>query len=345
MLVSICIPQYNRIDFLKINLKKIEDQDYTDIEIIISDDASSDNTQEEIREIKKYYKFPIKYFRFEKNQGYDRNLRKSLELATGNYCFILGNDDTLSDPGALKRLVIFLKENNLPDVGFCNSADYLNPDDIKYRAHSSKVIGSGMEVALRYYSSFSFVAGIIYKKESFDAVNTDRFDGSIYTQIYLATLIIAKGGKLFTYAEPLVHSDIRINNHIANSYRDVLPKKWEEFKEMSGGLPSYANVVFHALNDAQPGNANNNNYKIIKRIYLYTYPYWLIDYRKNKARVAALGLRKGLKLKSFKNLEELTKIQKLKLSSMHLMSSIVGLGFPIWLFELLKARLHKIAKS
>ncbi len=113
---------------------------------------------------------------------------------------------------------------------------------------------------------------------------------------------------------------------------------------MDGGLPSYANVVFHALKDADQ-TSTNNNYKIIKRIYLYTYPYWLIDYRKNKARVAALGLKDGLRLKSFKNLSDLTRMQKLKLKTMHYMSSMVGLGFPIWMFELLKTSLYKIAKS
>ncbi len=344
MLISICIPQHNRIDFLKISLKKIAEQDYQHVEIVISDDASSDNTEQEINELVNSYKFPIKYYRFAVNQGYDRNLRKSLEMATGVYCFILGNDDTLSDSGALKRLATFLKETDLPEVGFCNSADYFNPANITYRASKSMVIGSGVDVALRYYSSFSFVAGIIYKKKSFDTVNTNRFDGSIYTQIYLATLIIAKGGRLFTYADPLVLSNIRYNNNLANSYRDTLPKKREEFKKLDGGLPSFANVVFHALKDANPADTDNN-YKIIKRIYLYTYPYWLIDYRKNKARVAALGLKDGLKLKSFKNLSELTRVQKLKLNTMHYMSSMVGLGFPIWMFELLKTRLYKIAKS
>jgi len=326
MLISLCIPQFNRINFLKISLKKLAEQDYPDVEIVISDDASSDNTEEEINDIMKSYKFPIKYHRFDVNQGYDRNLRKSLEMASGVYCFILGNDDTLSDSGAMTRLAGFLKKSGLPDVGFCNSADYLNPANITYRAIKSKVIGSGVEVALSYYSSFSFVAGIIYKKQSFDTVNTNKFDGSIYTQIYLATLIIARGGRLFTYAEPLVHSDIRINNQIANSYRDSLPKKWEEFKELDGGLPSYAHVVFHALKDANPANTNNN-YKIIKRIYLYTYPYWLIDYRKNKAHVAAKGLKNGLRLKSFKNLSDLTKVQKLKLKTMHYISSMVGWDF------------------
>ncbi len=344
MLISLCIPQYNRIDFLKISLKKIAEQDYDHVEIVISDDASSDNTEEEINDIMKSYKFPIKYHRFDVNQGYDRNLRKSLEMASGVYCFILGNDDTLCDSGALKRLATFLKETGLPDVGFCNSADYLDPDNITYRASASKIIGSGIDVALRYYSSFSFVAGIIYKKESFDAVNTNKFDNSIYTQIYLATLIIARGGKLFTYADPLVLSNIRYKNNLANTYRDTLPKKKEEFKQLDGGLPSYANVVFHALKDADH-TSTNNNYKIIKRIYLYTYPYWLIDYRKNKARVAALGLKDGLRLKSFKNLSDLTRVQKLKLKTLYYTSSMVGLGFPIWMFELFKSSLYKIAKS
>ncbi len=344
MKISICIPQYNRIAFLKIALEEIEQQNYRDIEICIADDASSDNTQQEIEQLKTSYKFPINYHRFETNQGYDKNLRKSMELASGDYCFILGNDDSLSDNAAISRLVDFLKINNLPDVGFCNSSDYINTNDVQIRAKSTQVIGTGTEVALKYYSSFSFVAGLIFKKDVFNLYNTDAYDGSIYVQIFLATAIITNGGSLFTFAEALVRKDIRVNEALANSYRDTLPRKWRDFKALDAGLPSYSKVAFEGISQSDTKKPEIA-YKIMKRIYLFTYPFWLIDYRQNKAFVASTGLANGLKPSKFIFYKKLTFGNRIKINMLYGLSSLAGLLTPIWIFTKLKNNLYSIAKS
>ncbi|MCZ4244706.1 glycosyltransferase family 2 protein [Pedobacter punctiformis] len=344
MKISICIPQYNRIQYLKISLLKIAEQKEAEIEIVISDDASTDDTSLQIEELKKTYPFPINYFRFESNQGYDRNLRKSLELASGDYCFILGNDDTLIDDKVINRLTKFIQENNYPDIGFCNSADYLNIDDAQIRAQQTANIGTGANIALKYYSSFSFVAGLIFKKSAFDSVNTSKLDGSIYVQIYLATLIIIRGGYLFTIKEPLILKDIRVNNEKANSYLDTLPRTKSEYKVLDAGLPSYANVCAMAFKDAGL-NETEYYFKIIKRIYQFTYPFWLLDYRKHSALIASRGLREGLKLKHFKNHELFSVTDKLKLKGYYMVSSFLGLNMPLSLFEKLKKSLYNIAKS
>lgn len=344
MKISICIPQYNRIEYLKISLQIIKLQQNVDIEVLISDDASTDNTSEQIAELQKNYPFPLHYHRFEKNQGYDRNLRKSLEMATGEYCFILGNDDTLSDKDALSRLERFLVENNMPDVGFCNSADYFNSEEVQIRAKNSEIIGNGPEIALKYYSSFSFVAGLIYKKSAFDSVNTIKLDGSIYVQIYLATLIIIRGGNLFTFKEPLVLKDIRVNNDIANSYLDTLPRKESEYKILDAGLPSYASVCAMAFKDAGL-NERAFYYKVIKRIYLFTYPFWLFDYRKNNAMIAAIGLKNGLKLRSFKGYQQFSNFEQFKLKFYYSVSSFLGLNIPVVIFNRLKKFLYQVAKA
>ena len=126
MKISICIPQYNRIDYLIKSLDELQDQSYSDFEVVISDDCSQDDTTNQIQEYLKSSKYPITYFKFDQNQGYDRNLRKSMELAVGDYCFVLGNDDTLSHSHVLRDLNDFLVKNNLPDLGFCNYQEYSN---------------------------------------------------------------------------------------------------------------------------------------------------------------------------------------------------------------------------
>lgn len=343
MKISICIPQYNRIAFLKISLAKLATQDYDNLEICISDDASTDETEIEIKKLQRSYPFPILYNRFSTNEGYDRNLRKSMELATGDYIFILGNDDTLSDDSAISRLLNFLQTNHLPDVGFCNNTDFINTTEVSYRAKTSGIVGRGSSVALKYYSSFSFVAGLIFKRTAFNKVNTSKYDKSIYVQIYLAVRIITEGGTFFTYNEPLVYKDIRVNNEKANSYLDKLPRKKSDYKKLDAGLPSYTFVTAMAFKDAGIDYINYY-YQIIKRLYCFTYPFWLFDYRNNNARVAALGLKEGLALENFRLIDNFNNWQKAKLKIYYHLFSLGGLFTPTYLFNNMRNLLYKIAK-
>ncbi len=59
MKLSICIPQYNRINYLLESLLIIEDQTYPNIEIVISDDCSTDDTEERIKSLIPRHKYPI----------------------------------------------------------------------------------------------------------------------------------------------------------------------------------------------------------------------------------------------------------------------------------------------
>jgi glycosyltransferase involved in cell wall biosynthesis len=227
MKMSICIPQYNRIKFLLASLERVKSQTFRNIEICISDDCSTDDTEERIRELIPVYPFPIVYSRNEKNLGYDANLRNALGLATGDYCFILGNDDSLRTPEDFQLLANFLEKNDYPEVGFCNMTEDGSADKVFQRATRTAVLGSGFETALNYYSCFSFVGGIIYKKSAFDHYNTNKHDGSIYVQMYLATTIIASGGRLFSIKEPIVLKDILVQQkeEARNTYKDRLPRK------------------------------------------------------------------------------------------------------------------------
>jgi len=344
MKVSICIPQYNRIEYLLKNLDILSKQTYQNIEIVISDDFSSDTTKETILALSSTYRFPIIYNRNEPNLGYDRNLRKSIELATGDYCFILGNDDTLFNETSIEFLVAFLKKNNLPEIGFCNYVEEQNPSIVYERAPYTGVIGSGYNIALKYYRSFSFVAGIIWKKEWFDKVNTDKFDKSIYVQIYLAMLIILKGGRLFLIKEPLVLKDIGIPGKTVNSYRDKISRKWKNFKVTDGGLPRVINVSATAVKDAGM-DEKKATYKIIKDIYLITYPFWIIDYKKNNAFVAAIGLICGMFPTKIKNLSSISLFKKLLIYCCFLLSTFFALLIPVWFFDRLKPALYKAIKK
>jgi glycosyltransferase involved in cell wall biosynthesis len=343
MKISLSIPQYNRINYLLKSLEMIEKQTYDDIEIVISDDCSTDNTEAEIKKLALTYRYPIIYKKNEVNLGYDRNYRQSIELATGDYCFILGNDDTLFEPTSVEYLVDMLKQNNYPDIGICNYQEQYNPDIYK-RANITGIVGSGYEMALRYYSCFSFVAGIIYNRATFMKFNTARYDGSIYAQMSLGCVMISKGCTFFMVEKVLVLKDILIDGQRPNNYRQTLARNWKEYKIVDAGLPSVMNVLISAFRDADV-LTQNTIYRIHKKIYLTTYPHWLLDYREHHAFPEAVGLSRGLKPSKVPTTKMLSGWNKFCIWSIYHTSTFVGLVTPVFIFSLVRVKLYAFIKN
>jgi glycosyltransferase involved in cell wall biosynthesis len=95
-LVTIMIPTYNQAAYLEEAVRSALAQDYDNLEIIIADDCSSDNTSEIVRKFAGDER--IRYFRNEKNLGKTANYRHTLyELARGEWVLNLDGDDYLTD--------------------------------------------------------------------------------------------------------------------------------------------------------------------------------------------------------------------------------------------------------
>jgi glycosyltransferase involved in cell wall biosynthesis len=92
--VSICIPTYNRPEFLLQALRSCFSQTYKDYEIVISDNSESNETKKVVLELKNK---KIRYYKNPKNIGSFNNLIKVVTLAKGRYIKFLLDDDLLSD--------------------------------------------------------------------------------------------------------------------------------------------------------------------------------------------------------------------------------------------------------
>lgn len=341
--ISICIPQYNRIQYLLKSLAIIERQTYPNIEISISDDCSIDETVEEISKLSKSYKYPIVFDRNATNLGYDRNYRKCIEMASGDYSFVIGNDDSIQGEQSIEFLVKFITENNFPDIGFCNMLEERTGGTLIKRALATKVIGTGKDVAIKNYSCFSFVGGLVYKRETFLKYNTSKYDGSIYSQMYLGVHMIAKGAVLFSISEPLVIKDILINGIFRKGYRDKIAKKWSDYRVEDGGLPSVINVLINALSDANL-LLQRDVFYIFRRIYSITYPHWILDYKENGALPAAIGLVIGLNPSRNRNTKLLTLKNKVLIYTLYGGISILALLMPVFIFKKWKQRAYTFFK-
>ena len=92
-LVSICIPTYRGAEFIGTTLQSVVDQTYRNLEIVVLDDNSPDET---LAVVGKFPDSRIRYLRNPLNLGPQGNWNRCLELATGKYFKLLPHDDLLS---------------------------------------------------------------------------------------------------------------------------------------------------------------------------------------------------------------------------------------------------------
>lgn len=111
--LSLTIPTYNRARYLAELLETLLPQFAgvpTDVaELVISDNASEDNTAEVIRGFQER-ELPCRYVRNEVNRGSDANFLQCLSLARGQYAWVLGDDDLLM-PHTIASLLELLAES------------------------------------------------------------------------------------------------------------------------------------------------------------------------------------------------------------------------------------------
>ena len=120
--LSICIPTYNRAEYLRTALECLAEADFSFThEIVISDNASTDHTPEVVQDfIAKG--LPIRYLRAPANAGPGPNLTNVIQHASGEYMMYQGDDDLLILP-RVADVVAYLDAN--PDVTACHAPWYL----------------------------------------------------------------------------------------------------------------------------------------------------------------------------------------------------------------------------
>lgn len=110
--VSVILPTYNRGYILKRAIMSVLEQTYTDIELIIVDDGSTDNTRRIVDEIEDHR---MKYIQTTINRGVAAARNEGLEYATGAYIAFQDSDDYWKK----EKLELQIKKISEENAGFC----------------------------------------------------------------------------------------------------------------------------------------------------------------------------------------------------------------------------------
>ena len=134
MLITIFTPTYNRAHLLERLYISLKEQSFDDLEWLIVDDGSTDNTHDVVMNFVEEGVIPIKYV-FKRNGGKHRAINEGVKHAKGELFFIVDSDDMLP-PDALKRVAeVYQQIKDDRDFGGVAGVD-VYPD--------GRIVGSGL---------------------------------------------------------------------------------------------------------------------------------------------------------------------------------------------------------
>jgi glycosyltransferase involved in cell wall biosynthesis len=342
---SICIPQYNRTYYLIEALKVLAEQTFKDFEVCISDDLSNDGREQELIDYLRHSKLSFVYKKQANNLRYDGNIRGSISLSSGRYCFLHGNDDCLASNTTLQELYNKIHENNYPAVIITNFEDWQTGRKHQ-RILSSALVGNGVEVAATHFRNVAFVTGVIIDRSMAQSYYTEKWDGSEMYQMYLVARAIASGGNLLELAGSYVRKDIQIPSESVDSY--VTKPRLDPCPIIERKLPliQIGPLIVSAV---EPYLTPENRSQIIERIfwqlYLFTYPFWIFEHRRFQSWNYALGICLGMRPgNSFMNID-FSIFSKIKLYSLYIFTCTTGLTIPLKIFDSTVPFLYSIVKK
>ena len=214
--LSICIPTYNRAQYLPELLDSIVEQAPTDgsVEICISDNASIDNTREIIESYKVAFPY-IVYHANRENLGADKNYLKCVAIASGEYCWLMGSDDKLVEQAISK--IFYYIEKEQADILICSRSPWFYGQYISdqeafcigashlYRISDDDDFLKYCESATGLGALFSYLSSIIFRRAIWIESGIETFVGTAYVHVaILFKAINSQKISLYYVAESLI---------------------------------------------------------------------------------------------------------------------------------------------
>lgn len=207
-LVSICIPIYNGEKYIRETMDCVLGQTYRNIEVIISDNCSTDKGIDIIRG---YNDSRVKIFSNQKNMGIKYNYLKVFTYATGKYMTFMGADDGMA-LDTIEKEVTILEDPKYKNVSLVNGFVTIINDESKQVYLKKFIFGTGLFSsywAIR--SNFLYGSnilgepnGALFKREHYEKIPEPKFEkGNNWTFDLDMLLELLLQGDLYVIKQPL----------------------------------------------------------------------------------------------------------------------------------------------
>ena len=223
-LVSIIVPTYNHSKYIDDLFCSLINQTYSNIEIIIQDDCSKDDTYSKIEKFKSLYSYKFKRIYIERNEnniGLPCNLNKALHYVNGKYIKIIASDDMLM-PECIEKFVQYYEIHQ--EYTFLLSNAYIISDNSKYNdiPNFSKLAYKIMPVYNETFFDklliYNFIiAPAVFLKTS-EIIKVGKFDERFKIEDHIVWLRLARMGKVGIINDVLVCYRYTIKDKLRTSF-------------------------------------------------------------------------------------------------------------------------------
>jgi glycosyltransferase involved in cell wall biosynthesis len=235
--VSVIMPSYNHAQYISEAIESVLEQNIRDIELIIIDDCSRDNSKEIILNYRKK-DARIRTIFHEQNLGIAKTYNDGLDAAEGKYVAILDSDDVWRR-NKLERQLSILEANE--DLIVWSEGRIIDRDGkstgqtFTRTHHASRKRKSGDILEILLFENFIFDSSLIMKKSNVDGI---RFDHNLkYLNDYRFVVDLARNFKYYFIKEQLVDYRVHGKNTIT---RDVESQLKDEILVRQYFLDRYA---------------------------------------------------------------------------------------------------------
>jgi glycosyltransferase involved in cell wall biosynthesis len=204
MKVSVIVPVFKVEAHIEACLQSIINQTYQDIELIVVDDKSPDNSISLAKEVfskNKYTNFRI--LENAVNSGVSASRNNGLAIAKGEYILFVDSDDTIV-PAMLAEMTAIATEYNV-DIVVCDTfripADESKKPEVWKASLTGLVDGTTAIDAMLRFKETSYIWNNLYRKSLFD--NIKFVDNIYYEDMLIKPLLWKKARQLYFYPKPL----------------------------------------------------------------------------------------------------------------------------------------------
>ena len=236
--LSVLVNNYNYARFIGEALEAILNQSYRPKEVIVVDDASTDNSVEIVQQYVK--RDPIVHLiKNEKNMGIFYNISKFFSIASGEYVYLAGSDDRLL-PGFFEKSMKLL--SRYPEAGVCSSLVCKIDEEDRRKGLLVTPIISTKECfisprrAILLVNKFdNYIAGqtAIYKRKALDSIGGFIPELNAANDAFALKIIVCKYGGCFI-PEACVHMRVNITSYSVQINKDLnrLKKIWQTMEPL-----------------------------------------------------------------------------------------------------------------
>ncbi len=229
--ITIVTATYNAESVLENLIKSIIPQKNEEIEFVIIDGNSNDNTQEIIKKHESY----IDFWLSEPDKGIYDAWNKGIKVANGEWIMFIGADDELL-PDAINKYINLLLSKDFSSFDYISAQnEYVNEDE-----KIIKLLGTGASWALmRKGNSAAHVASLHHKKNLFEKVGYYNLDFKICADY---EILVRKRNHLKTY---FLQSRIAKMKVGGMSFSGKAIKESYKIRKLHKTVPSLVNILLY----------------------------------------------------------------------------------------------------